>query len=65
MAVTVGETVMVGVLEGLGVSVVITILGKGVGLKPMVGKSLGTGMGDTVGVSLICAVGDSVIVSLG
>ena len=65
VAVTVGEFVTVGVVEGYGVSVVITTLGKGVGLWTNVGRTLGKGIGETVAVSPGCGVGEMVAVTPG
>lgn len=50
--VDVGSIVTVGVLEGYGVTVVNTKLGKGVGLNPLVGVFPGCGVSGTVGVSV-------------
>jgi len=46
--VDVGSIVTVGVLEGYGVTVVNTKLGKGVGLKPLVGVLPSCGVSETV-----------------
>ena len=45
----VGGSGTVGVLEGVGVSVGITILNKGVGLISLVGGLLGCGVSEMVG----------------